>query len=105
MKDTVVVITPTQLKTANLIFAEHEHLISKVPLLETKISNLETINLNLVKIDSLRYTQISLYEETIIAKNLQIQKMENQAKFKKWLLGSSVLTSIILAITCGLLAK
>lgn len=99
-KDTVVTITSTQLKTANLIFAEHQMLKNKVPLLESKITNLEIINSNWERVDSLRSKQILLYQNEIKNKDLIIKNMDKQSKFQKWLTGGSILASVILAITC-----
>jgi hypothetical protein len=96
----VVNITPIQLKTANLIFAEHEMLSKKVPLLESKISNLETVNSNWIKVDSLRSNQLSLYKEVIASKEENINKLNKSLKANKYITGGSVLATIILAIVC-----
>lgn len=47
-------ITKEQVKTANLIFVEHEELLHKVPLLEQQIDNLEKINKSWEHTDSIR---------------------------------------------------
>ena len=96
----MVTITPTQLKTANLIFAEHEMLSKKVPLLESKISNLETVNSNWKKVDSLRSNQLLLYKNTISNKDNDISYLKKSLKTNKFITGGSVLTTIILAIVC-----
>lgn len=94
----MVNITPTQLKTANLIFAEHEKLVHKVPQLESKISNLETVNSNWVQIDSLRSNQILLYQETLKTKEQDIKSLKKSNKVLKYTTGGSVLAIIILAL-------
>ena len=99
-KDTVVTITPTQLKTANLIFAEHKMLVTKVPLLESKISNLTAINANWMKVDSLRSSQISLYQETIKRQEADVTQLKKSLKKTKLITGGSVLATIILAVIC-----
>jgi hypothetical protein len=99
-KDTVVTITPTQLKTANLIFAEHKMLVAKVPLLESKISNLTAINANWIKVDSLRSSQISLYQETIKRQEADVTQLKKSLKKTKLITGGSVLATIILAVIC-----
>ncbi len=96
----MVSITPTQLKTANLIFAEHEMLSKKVPLLESKISNLETVNSNWIKVDSLRSNQLSLYQDALASKEQDIKNLNKSLKTTKYLTGGSVLATIILAIVC-----
>lgn len=73
---------------------------NKVPLLESKITNLEIINSNWERVDSLRSKQILLYQNEIKNKDLIIKNMNKQSKFQKWLTGGSILASVILAITC-----
>ena len=53
-EDSLVVITPQQLKHTNLIFLEHRKLSKEVDLLIQQVNGLETINKNLVAMDSLR---------------------------------------------------
>ena len=101
-KDTVVVITPIQLKTANLIFAEHEMLSKKVPLLESKITNLETINSNWSQIDSLRSNQVTMYKEALATKDKDLKRLNKSLKTAKYVASGSILTTIILALLCVL---
>ena len=101
-KDTVVVITPIQLKTANLIFAEHEMLSKKVPLLESKITNLETINSNWSQVDSLRSNQVTMYKESLAARDEDLKRLNKSLKTTKYVVGGSILTTIILALVCVL---
>ena len=101
-KDTVVVITPIQLKTANLIFAEHEMLLKKVPLLESKITNLETINSNWSQIDSLRSNQVTMYKEALATRDKDLKRLNKSLKTTKYVVGGSILTTIILALVCVL---
>lgn len=99
-KDTVVTITPTQLKTTNLIFAEHQKLSEQVPLLQAKITNLSAINGNLVKVDSLRLTQVNMYKQALEGQNADIKQLKKSLKTTKYIAGGSVLTTILLAIIC-----
>ena len=101
-KDTVVVITPIQLKTANLIFAEHEMLLKKVPLLESKITNLETINSNWSQVDSLRSNQVTMYKETLAVKDKDLKRLNKSLKTVKYAASGSIITTIILALVCVL---
>ena len=96
----MVTITPIQLKKANLIFAEHEMLSKKVPLLESKISNLELVNSNWSTIDSLRSSQVTLYKNTLESKNQEVSNLQKSLKTSRILMGGSLLTSVILAIVC-----
>ena len=101
-KDTVVVITPIQLKTANLIFAEHEMLLKKVPLLESKITNLETINSNWSQVDSLRSNQVTMYKKALAVKDKDLKRLNKSLKTAKYVTSGSIITTIILALVCVL---
>lgn len=61
---TTSTLTKEQIKTANLIFVEHEELSKKVPLLEQQITNLENINKSWERTDSIRNDN-----EQILTKN------------------------------------
>ena len=91
-KDELVTITDKQLKTANLIFLEHEKLSKEVPLLNEKISNLEKINSTWQHTDSIRKSNELKYIKTI---NNNDSKIKQLKKDKKILLGTSF-TSIAL---------
>ena len=91
-KDELVTITDKQLKTANLIFLEHEKLSKEVPLLNEKISNLEKINSTWQHTDSIRKSNELKYIKTINNNNSKIKQLK---KDKKILLGTSF-TSIAL---------
>lgn len=75
-------------------------LSKKVPLLESKISNLETVNSNWIKVDSLRSNQLSLYQDALASKEQDIKNLNKSLKTTKYLTGGSVLATIILAIVC-----
>ena len=91
-KDELVTITDKQLKTANLIFLEHEKLSKEVPLLNEKISNLEKINSTWQHTDSIRKSNELKYIKTISNNDSKIKQLK---KDKKLLLGTSF-TSIAL---------
>ena len=91
-KDELVTITDKQLKTANLIFLEHEKLSKEVPLLNEKISNLEKINSTWQHTDSIKKSNELKYIKTI---NNNDSKIKQLKKDKKILLGTSF-TSIAL---------
>lgn len=88
----LVTITAKQLKTANLIFLEHEKLSKEVPLLNKKISNLEKIDSIWQHTDSIRKSNELKYIKTINNNNSKIKQLK---KDKKILLGTSF-TSIAL---------
>lgn len=91
-KDELVTITDKQLKTANLIFLEHEKLSKEVPLLNEKISNLEKINSTWQHTDSIRKSNELKYIKTISNNDSKIKQLK---KDKNILLGTSF-TSIAL---------
>ena len=88
----LVTITDKQLKTANLIFLEHEKLSKEVPLLNEKISNLEKINSIWQHTDSIRKSNELKYIKTM---NNNDSKIKQLKKDKNILLGTSF-TSIAL---------
>lgn len=91
-KSELVTITDKQLKTANLIFLEHEKLSKEVPLLNEKISNLEKINSTWQHTDSIRKSNELKYIKTISNNDSKIKQLK---KDKNILLGTSF-TSIAL---------
>ena len=77
--DSIVLITPEQLKETNLIFNEHNLLKTKVPLLERKIQVLTEINDNHSKIDSIRVQEINQYKA-------DVDKLKKSIKIKNTLI-------------------
>lgn len=75
-------------------------LSKKVPLLESKISNLELVNSNWSTIDSLRSSQVTLYKNTLESKSQEVSNLQKSLKTSRILMGGSLLTSVILAIVC-----
>lgn len=51
---TTSTVSKEQIKTANLIFVEHDYMRNKIPLLEQQIANLDSINKTWQHTDSLR---------------------------------------------------
>lgn len=62
-KDTVISITPIQLKQTNLIFAEHQKLLQENKLLLKQINNYKLDNSLLIRTDSLRCVQVETYKK------------------------------------------
>lgn len=62
-KDTIVSITPAQLKETNLIFAEHHKLLVENQLLSEQLNNYKEDNKLLIKTDSVRQAQIKTYKD------------------------------------------
>lgn len=92
--DSIVLITPEQLKETNLIFNEHNLLKAKVPLLERKIQVLTEINDNHYKIDSLRVQEINQYKANV-------DKLKKSIKIKNTLItgiSSGFVVSLLLLL-------
>lgn len=92
--DSIVLITPEQLKETNLIFNEHNLLKTKVPLLEKKIQVLTEINDNHSKIDSLRVQEINQYKANV-------DKLKKSIKIKNTLItgiSSGFVVSLLLLL-------
>ena len=98
-----VTITGEQLKTANLIFAEHQKLSETVPLLKTKITNLELINKSWEKTDSLRRVQLLYYGNIIEDKNRSIEGLNKSLKKKQNVIKYGAAGSCVLILLCLLL--
>lgn len=94
-------ITIEQVKTANLIFAEHQKLSLQIPLLETKINNLELINKSWEKSDSIKNLKLIQFREIIDNDKKTIEQLTNTIKKRNKLIlyGTGALTvSICLLI-------
>lgn len=105
--DSLIVITPIQLKKTNLIFLEHKMLLNKVPLLESQVSNLEKINGTLEKSDSIKQAQIDCYinyledkENTIAELSSSLSSYKNKcSSLKKWAFGGVGASILLMIIT------
>lgn len=75
-KDSIVSITPAQLKETNLIFAEHHKLLIENQLLSEQLNNYREDNKLLVKTDSVRQAQIKVCKDwnESLTKNLNKKK-------------------------------
>ena len=90
-------MTAEQLKTVNLILAEHEYLTKKVPLLEQEIIDLNALSIELEKLNSKQSI-------TINEQQASIKKLKKSNKVKNNLIigtSSGFIVSLLLLI-CGL---
>lgn len=62
-RDSIVSVTASDIKYANLIFVEHKKLLKENDLLDEQLNNVLQINSQFQQIDSLRTQQISEYNE------------------------------------------
>lgn len=89
--DSIVSITSEQLRYANLIFVEHEKLLTENELLNTQIGNYQSKLKLAERTDSLRVAQISQYKELGEAYSLQIQDLNKSiSKKDKTILGLKI---------------
>ena len=78
--DSLIVITPEQLKLTNLIFNEHKYLKEKVEILNDEISNLEALNKTYVVQDSIRRKEIELYKSNYEDINKKYKRLDRKFK-------------------------
>ena len=95
-----ILITIDQLRTANLIFAEHKEYSKLVPLLRQENSNLQTINQTWIVTDSIKTEQIYKKNQIIDQQNANIEKLEKQIKNATTVYSTIAGVSIIVTIIC-----
>lgn len=85
--DSLVVITPQQLKASNLIFLEHKKLKLERFELNKQLTSYELLTANYAKTDSIRLQQLAraelqmqMYDEAISKQQEQIAKMSKKNK-------------------------
>ena len=85
--DSLVVITPQQLKASNLIFLEHKKLKLERFELNKQLTSYELLTANYAKTDSIRLQQraraelqMQMYDEAISKQREQIAKMNKKNK-------------------------
>ena len=103
LNDSLIVITPLQLKQTNLIFVEHCKLKKQVPELENKILYLNKINKSFETSDSIKSTIIkndsiiiSIDRQHIKDLNKQITKIAK--KKRNWIIGGFSLSAIFASL-------
>ena len=84
-KNTDVVITRSELKTANLIFAEHDMFSKEIPILNKEILSYKELIQNYNSEDSIKSKLISNYQNQIIDLNKTIKKDNKKLKVQKTL--------------------
>lgn len=108
--DSLVVITPQQLKAANLIFLEHKKLKLERFELTKQLASYELLIANHAKIDSLRVQQLDranlqvrMYNDAISKQNEQLSKISKKNKRLTTLSIGGLSVSVVLLVI--LLAK
>lgn len=105
--DSLVVITPQQLKASNLIFLEHKKLKLERFELNKQLTSYELLTANYAKTDSIRLQQLAraelqmqMYDEAISKQREQIAKMSKKNKRLTTLSigGFAISVSLLLAL-------
>lgn len=99
-KITHITITSAQLRTANLIFAEHKELSTLVPLLQQENTNLRIVNKSWERTDSLRRSQLYQKNQIIAQQSVELDKMEKSMNTTLITTGSITGAAIIVTILC-----
>ena len=98
-----ITITSDQLRTANIIFAEHEKYSKVIPLLQQENANLMQVNETWVRTDSLKTVQLYEQNKMISQQAQDIEKLNKNLRVSRTVGGTAVGVSIIVTVLCLLL--
>ena len=90
-----ITITSDQLRTANLIFAEHKEFSRLVPLIQQENANLQIINKTWERTDSIKTYQINQQYKMIEKQNENIDKLKKSIKVRNTVTGVSLITALL----------
>lgn len=90
-----IIITSDQLRTANLIFAEHKEYSQLVPLIRQENTNLQLINKTWERTDSIKTYQINQQSKMIERQNENIDKLKKSIKVRNTVTGVSLITALL----------
>ena len=90
-----ITITSDQLRTANLIFAEHKEFSQLVPLIQQENANLQIINKTWERTDSIKTSQINQQYKMIERQNENIDKLKKSIKVRNTVTGVSLITALL----------
>ena len=106
MNDSLIVITPKQLQTTNLIFLEHEKLLKTDSLYKKQLDDITKVINTYNKMDSIQKHQIESYSDELKKYNKELNTLtKKNSKMSKWNkvknfiiggLGIGLITSLIL---------
>lgn len=106
VNDSLVVITPQQLKATNLVFLEHKKFKLEIPELKRQITSYESLINSYERNDSVKNAQINRLmlhaqaSEQVMQNQLrEINKLESKKKLYKGLTVGGVTVSVVLLIT------
>ena len=98
-----ITITSNQLRTANLIFAEHKEFSQIIPLLKEENLNLKIINEYWYKTDSIKSLQLYQNQQIIDTKTQELKYIQKTYKDKMYMLYGITGPSVIITILCLIL--
>lgn len=105
LNDSLVVISLPQLKKTNLIFIEHKKFKSVNEILNEQIKQLNRLNIEYEKIDSIQKNQLIKYNTIVNKQSLEISDLNNslnsekkKSKTKNYIIGGAVFTSVLLIL-------
>ena len=90
-----ITITSDQLRTANLIFAEHKEFSRLVPLIQQENANLQIINKTWERTDSIKTYQINQQYKMIERQNENLDKLKKSIKVRNAVTGVSLITVVL----------
>lgn len=93
-----ITITSDQLKIVNIIFAEHEMLKKKVPLLEHEIANYQAIDSIRQKVDSIQTIKITNLNTQVATLNNKVAKQKKGIKVRNWSIAGLSLCLLVLLL-------
>lgn len=99
-----ITITSDQLRTANLIFAEHKEYSNLVPLLRQENNNLTLINESWEHTDSIKTSQLREQEQKMMKQAQEIERVKKNLKITSTV-GGSVVGVVVLAAVLSLCLK
>ena len=90
-----ITITSDQLRTANLIFAEHKEYSKLIPLLQLENSKLVEINKSWERTDSIKNIQIYQKNKMITEQNIDMNRLQITSKTCGTVAGISILVTVL----------
>ena len=103
LSTTIFKVTGEQLRTANLIFAEHKELSQVVPLLRQENYNLQLINESWERTDSIKTVQLYNKNYIIDQQTAHIENLQKDLNTSLKVAGTVTGISIAIAVLCILL--
>ena len=93
-----ILISSEQLRTTNIIFAEHAKLFDENVLLKSQVINLEKLDSIWLHTDSIRRIEINNYEDTLKQNEKKIRRLKRRSKIFGVLSSGLVIAVVCLAL-------